>query len=182
MADFLSQIDRSWTLFLDRDGVINQRIIGGYVDSIDDFVFLLGVLESIRVFNQKFGRIVIVTNQQGVGKGLMTPQQLAVVHAFMLAEIKRARGHVDGVYFCTDLASDPNNCRKPSTIMAENARLDFPEIDFSKSVMVGDSNSDIQFGKNCGMKTVYIQSKNVKQNLNSDLTLNGLPELIDLIK
>ena len=71
--DWIGKIDKSWTLFLDRDGVINVRLIDDYVKNINEFEFLPGVLEAFKIFSEKFGRIIIVTNQQGVGKGLMVP-------------------------------------------------------------------------------------------------------------
>ena len=157
-ANFLNNIDASWTLFLDRDGVINTRKFGGYITSPDEFEFNPKVLESIAYFTQTFNKIIIVTNQQGVGKGLMTEEALKTVHSFMISEIEKKSGKIDSIYYCTDLADSDNNCRKPSPVMAQKAIADNPEIDINKSIMVGDSLSDIEFGKNAGMKTVFITS------------------------
>lgn len=181
MTDFLRRIDKSWTLFLDRDGVINQRIVGGYVARVSEFNFPPGVLESMSSFATIFGRVVVVTNQQGIGKGLMTHHQLSEVHKFMITEIEASGGRIDAVYYCSDLASDDNSCRKPSPFMANQARLDFPEIDFSKSIMVGDSVSDMEFGKACGMKTVFVQHDKSKGEIVADVCVSGLPELVRLI-
>ena len=160
--DWKGKIDKSWTLFLDRDGVINVRLIDDYVKNINEFEFLSGVLEAFKIFAEKFGRIIIITNQQGVGKGLMTLQDVDSVHDFMKKEITKAKGRVDAIYVCPQLKSDPNNFRKPSPRMAYMAQHDFPEIDFDKSVMIGDSNSDIEFGKNAGMYTILIGEEPVK--------------------
>ena len=154
--DWKGKIDQSWTLFLDRDGVINVRLIDDYVKNTGEFEFMPGVLEAFRIFAQKFGRIIIVTNQQGVGKGLMTMNDVEAVHDYMLKEIENQKGRVDKIYVCPQLKSDPDNYRKPSPRMAYMAQHDFPEIDFGKSVMIGDSNSDIEFGKNAGMHTILI--------------------------
>ena len=154
--DWKGKIDQSWTLFLDRDGVINVRLIDDYVKNTGEFEFMPGVLEAFRIFAQKFGRIIIVTNQQGVGKGLMTMKDVETVHDYMLKEIENQKGRVDKIYVCPQLKSDPDNYRKPSPRMAYMAQHDFPEIDFGKSVMIGDSNSDIEFGKNAGMHTILI--------------------------
>ena len=154
--DWKGKIDQSWTLFLDRDGVINVRLIDDYVKNTGEFEFMPGVLEAFRIFAQKFGRIIIVTNQQGVGKGLMTMKDVEAVHDYMLKEIENQKGRVDKIYVCPQLKSDPDNYRKPSPRMAYMAQHDFPEIDFGKSVMIGDSNSDIEFGKNAGMHTILI--------------------------
>lgn len=160
--DWRGKIDKSWTLFLDRDGVINVRLIDDYVKNLGEFEFLPGVLDAFTIFAEKFGRIIIVTNQQGVGKGLMTLQDVDKVHDFMVKEIEKQKGRVDKIYVCPQLKSDPDNFRKPSPRMAYMAQHDFPEIDFDKSVMIGDSNSDIEFGKNAGMYTILIGYEPVK--------------------
>ena len=88
MMDWKSIIDNEWTLFLDRDGVINVRIIDGYVTNIEDFEFLPNVIEAFKIFKDKFKRIIIVTNQQGVGKGIMTNEDVRNVHSYMVHEIE----------------------------------------------------------------------------------------------
>ena len=158
------KIDKSWTLFLDRDGVINVRLIDDYVKNINEFEFLPGVLEAFKIFAEKFGRIIIVTNQQGVRKGLMTLHDVEEVHKFMLKEIENQKGRVDKIYVCPQLKSDPDNFRKPSPRMAYMAQHDYPEINFEKSIMIGDSNSDIEFGKNAEMYTILIQVEVIRIN------------------
>lgn len=160
--DWKGKIDKSWTLFLDRDGVINVRLIDDYVKNINEFEFLPGVLDAFKIFTEKFGRIIIVTNQQGVGKGLMTLQDVNTVHQFMTKEIEAQKGRIDAIYVCPQLKSAPDNFRKPSPRMAYMAQHDYPEIDFDKSIMIGDSNSDIEFGKNAGMYTILIGDEPVK--------------------
>ena len=120
--EWKGKIDKSWTLFLDRDGVINVRLIDDYVKNINEFEFLPGVLEAFKIFAEKFGRIIIVTNQQGVGKGLMTLQDVDMVHDFMKKEIDNQKGRIDAIYICPQLKSDPNNFRKPSPRMAYMAQ------------------------------------------------------------
>lgn len=164
MDSFLKNINSSWTLFLDRDGVINKRLVDNYIKSWDEFEFLPGVLESMAVFSKLFGKIIVVTNQQGVGKGWMTETELKGINKKMTMDIKDAGGRIDAVYYCTDLKNKYGNCRKPSTVLFERARRDFPEIDPSKSIMAGDSQSDIDFGTNAGMYTVFIGSENSKAN------------------
>lgn len=153
-------IDKTWTLFLDRDGVINRRIVDDYVKKWEEFEFLEGVLDAIKIFNEKFGRIVVVTNQQGIGKGLMRIEDLELIHKNMVYEITYFKGRIDKAYFSPYLASENHPTRKPNIGMALQAQKDFPEIDFSKSLMIGDSKSDIEFGKNAGMKTIFIGKEN----------------------
>lgn len=181
MLDFLKQVDRSWTLFLDRDGVINRRIVGGYVAKKEEFEFLPGVLSAIRCFSERFGKIVVVTNQQGVGKGIMDLTQLELVHEHMSLEITSFGGRIDGIYFSADLATQPNNSRKPNIDMALQAKADFHEIDFSRSIMVGDSKSDMEFGQNAGMKTIFVSSKSAPGSVRFDMCVSGLAELEQLM-
>lgn len=155
------KIDETWTLFLDRDGVINKKIPNGYVLQWDEFEFLPHVLGALRFFGQIFGRIVIVTNQQCVGKELITKDGLNEIHELMLAEITEAGGRIDKVYFCPDLAEKEPPCRKPEVGMALWAKRDFPEIDFNKSVMVGDSLTDMRFGLSLGMDCFFVTPKEI---------------------
>ena len=150
------KFDRTWTLFLDRDGVINQRLMNDYIKTIEGFVFLDGVLEAMPIFNQIFGQIVVVTNQQGIEKGLMTQKDLYNIHARMLNSIRDKGGRIDAIYHCPELANTNAECRKPNTGMALEAKTDFPEIDFEKSVMIGDSISDMEFGRKLGMTCVFV--------------------------
>lgn len=163
---------KDWSLFLDRDGVINKRKPNDYIRSSEEFVFLDGVLDALAVFNQVFKHIVVVTNQQGIGKGLMKTSELEQIHAFMLSEIESAKGRIDKVYYCPALKSANSFCRKPSVGMGLNARKDLPAIQFNKSFMVGDSESDLRFGKRLGMKTVFISD--------DLLEIRKLHHLIDL--
>jgi D-glycero-D-manno-heptose 1,7-bisphosphate phosphatase len=150
---------KNWSLFLDRDGVINERLPGEYVHHWSAFQFCPGALEALRLFSHYFARIVVVTNQQGVGKGLMSEAELALLHQQMLHEVEQAGGRIDKIYACTEKSSPENHCRKPSPKMALDARHDFPDINFSRSIMVGDSFSDLVFGQNLGMYVVWIMGK-----------------------
>ncbi len=173
----VSKINRKSTLFLDRDGVINKRIFNGYVTSPAAFEFLPGVKESLAFFNRIFGKIIVITNQQGVGKGLMTEKDLHKIHDFMLQEVEKAGGRIDAVYYCADLKDKEGNCRKPAGTMAERAEKDFPEIDFTNSIMAGDSESDILFGKRKGMTTVFIgDNTGLSEDVTPDYLFSSLYE------
>lgn len=175
------KIDKSWTLFLDRDGVINQRIFGGYVLDKESFVFQQGVLDAIAQLSLKFGRIIVVTNQQGIAKNLMTERNLLDIHNYMVEQIEARGGKVDAVYFASNMKGEMvNDRRKPNPSMALEAKERFEEINFEYAVMVGDTDSDILFGKNLGMKTVLIQSKEVIHE-KADLTVSSLQELKEIL-
>jgi histidinol-phosphate phosphatase family protein len=164
---------KEWTLFLDRDGVISRRLPGDYVRSWDEFRFLEGVPEAMTIFSKTFGRIIIVSNQQGVGKGLMSHETLEKIDQRMKEETRNSGGRIDASFYCTHLASENHPDRKPGSGMAIKAKAAFPEIEFPKSVMVGDSPSDMEFGKNLGMVTVFISEDNDRQE-NADFTFTSL--------
>ena len=149
-------IDSGWTLFLDRDGVINTRILGGYVRKWEQFEFLPGVPEALKILSQVFPRIIVVSNQQGIGKGLMTEKELEDLHRKMIAEIENNGGRIDRVYHSPHLEEEGSVKRKPNVGMALMARKEFPGINFRRSVMVGDSISDMIFGKRLKMVNVFI--------------------------
>jgi histidinol-phosphate phosphatase family protein len=153
------------TLFLDRDGVINKLRINDYVKSWDEFEFLPEVLDALRILSKHFKHIIVVTNQRGVGKGLMTEDMLQDIHKKMIATIESAGGRIDKVYYCTAISeNDPD--RKPNTGMAMQAKKDFPDIDFSKSVMVGDSEVDNLFAQKLGISYINAQNNSLYKIIN----------------
>lgn len=155
-------IDEGWTLFLDRDGVINKRKIDDYVKSWDEFEFIPGVQEAISRLTKHFEKIIIVSNQQGIGKMLMSEKDLELIHQRMNNEIKKKGGTITNIYFCPYLEAENSINRKPEPGMGYMAKKDFPDIDFKKSVMVGDSITDMQFGRNLGMVNVFITTEKIK--------------------
>lgn len=172
-------IDKAWTLFLDRDGVINERIVGDYVKNVGEFHFLPGVKEAIASLSNHFGKIVVVTNQQGIGKGKYTHEDLAAIHQFMKTEVESANGRIDAVFYAPNLASENSPLRKPGIGMALNAKKIFPQIDFSRSIMVGDTASDMQFARNAGMKAVFCCS--AAEEVSADVRVSSLPEFASYI-
>ena len=148
------------TLFLDRDGVINRWLPGDYVRTWDQFVFLPGILESLRAWAGRFKHIIIVSNQRGVGKGKMTQEELDAVHGRMMEEIRRNGGRIDGFYICTAVdESDPR--RKPNPGLFLEACRDFPDITPERSLMLGDSHYDRDFARNCGMGFVLMETADI---------------------
>ena len=150
------KIEKGWALFLDRDGVINKRLPDEYVKRPDDFEFISGVQEALAILAGFFHPIIVVTNQQGIGKGLMTSDQLEEIHKKMLSGIIEKGGRIDQVFFSPDLNNSRSFSRKPSIGMGLTARKQFPSIRFRNSIMAGDSYSDILFGHRLGMTTVLI--------------------------
>lgn len=171
-------IDSTWTLFLDRDGVINRRNFDGYIQTIDQFKFLPGVKKGLRRLSQHFGKLIIVTNQQGVGKGLMSKRNLDELHGYMREELSKAGVEIDAVYAATNVRGTRNDRRKPRPNMGLEARRQFQNIDFKKSVMIGDTDGDIRFGTNLGMITVLIRSEESVEG-KPDFIVNDLEQLAD---
>jgi len=180
----LSHIDKSWTLFLDRDGVLNYEIQGNYVRNWEEFIFYSQTTENIVYFNSCFQRLIVATNQRGVTKGLMTLSDLEQIHSNMLKEIQDRGGKIDRIYFCVDTETS-SPCRKPNPGMAYQAVRDFPDIDLRKSLMVGNNISDMLFGKNAGMKTVFLKTTNPELELphpEVDFFFNNLDEFASALK
>jgi histidinol-phosphate phosphatase family protein len=144
-----------WTLFLDRDGVLNIEKNDDYILNWEEFQFYPTTLDALAILRPLFSRIFLVTNQKGVGRGLMSLADLENIHANMLSAIQSKGGGLDHLFFCTDLDSDSPN-RKPNPGMAFQAKTLYPAVDFNKSIMVGNRTSDMAFGKNAGMHTVFL--------------------------
>jgi histidinol-phosphate phosphatase family protein len=132
--------------------------VNDYVKDWSEFEFMPGILKALASWSAQFKYIIIVTNQRGIGRGLMTEEDLTDIHRRMVAEISKNGGRIDRIYYCADVDVD-NPDRKPNIGMALKAKADFPDIDFSKSVMVGDSDSDMEFGIKSGMRIKKIDLK-----------------------
>ncbi|MDD2984028.1 MAG: HAD-IIIA family hydrolase [Crocinitomicaceae bacterium] len=171
------EVNQDWTLFLDRDGVINVRKMGGYIENIEQFEFLPEAKEAIAAFSKIFKYVFVVTNQQGISKGIMTESNLFDIHRYMTNEIELAGGKIDACYHAPGLKATDVTRRKPFPGMALEAKENFPTVDFRKSIMVGDTDSDIQFGKNLGMKTIRIKTLE-PIGIEADATVNNLKEIL----
>lgn len=174
----LPKIDRSWSLFLDRDGVINEEKYNDYIRYWDEFKFYEGVEEAMEIFARRFGRIIIVTNQRGVAKGLHRLEDVELIHKKLKEKIVKAGGRIDQIYFETSLDDDHPN-RKPQPGMGHLAREEFPDINFSKSLMVGNTLSDMLFGRNLGVAAnilIFTRSEVDQQNASIDFKFPSLIE------
>ena len=181
----LNIIDDSWTLFIDRDGVINRRIPNDYVVVWEQFVFHEGVLDAIRYFAGRFKHIFIITNQQGIGKGLMSEVELAILHHKMLTAIEEVGGRVDRVYYCPSIRTDNDPMRKPAPGMGLLTKIDYPDVDFSKAIMAGDTKPDMEFGRNLNMTTALIAENGSFEKVGKafvDLRFLGLKGFAEALK
>jgi D-glycero-D-manno-heptose 1,7-bisphosphate phosphatase len=143
-------------VFLDRDGVINQKPTAGlYVTKWEDFHILPGVIEAITLLNQSGFLVIVVTNQRCVAKGLMTVAELDLMHERMTDTLARAGAMIDETLYCPHEKEPPCDCRKPAPGMllrAARAR----GIDLSASWMIGDSDNDMEAGTNAGCQTAQL--------------------------
>jgi len=142
--------------FLDRDGVINRKLPEGqYVTRWEEMEFLLGVSAAISLLTQAGFCVLIVSNQRCVAKGLLTANELESIHDRMCRELAASGATITEVYYCPHEEQPPCGCRKPSPGMLLRAALEH-EIDLLASWMIGDSEIDVQAGKNAGCRTVRI--------------------------
>lgn len=179
MTQLQHSFDATWTLFLDRDGVLNERTPDDYIKKWEEFSFIAGVPKAMEKLANVFGRIIVVTNQAGIGKKLMTEKHLHEIHRMMRKTIDLLDGRIDKIYYAPETPSPDAPRRKPASTMALEAQKDFPEINFERSLMIGDSAADIEFGKKLGMVTVLIEGKGDDlKDLQPDYTFSSLPDFV----
>lgn len=171
-------VEKGWSLFLDRDGVINQRIPDDYVKLPDEFEFINGVTQAFGIFAGIFNPIIVITNQQGIGRRLMTISQLNLIHEKMRQKITEAGGRIDAVFYSPDLKNTNSFTRKPAVGLGLKARKQFPSINFKQSIMAGDTHSDILFGHRLGMVTVLIGTGKEVAFMCSGILDFSFPDLI----
>ena len=147
------------TLFLDRDGVINKKLEERYVRDFSEFEFMEGTIDAISKLTNKFNRIIIITNQQGIGKGIMSDADLNILHTKMEERIEQLGGKINKIYYCPHLEELDCLCRKPRPGMIEQALFDFPAIVLENSYLIGDSDSDIETGKRMNLSTVKVDNE-----------------------
>lgn len=165
-----------WTLFLDRDGVINVRKMDGYIERPEEFEFLPGVEEWLEKHAGRFKRVLVVTNQRGIARRLMTEEDLEVVHQKMKERLALRKVEFDGIYHCPHDRDSGCRCRKPGPGLVEQALSDFPEIELKKSILIGDTQSDMQLGRSFGMVTVLVGEEEIAGEW-YDVRLEGLQDL-----
>jgi histidinol-phosphate phosphatase family protein len=143
-------------IFFDRDGVVNRRRMDDYVKSWEEFEFLPDIFDVLPLAHQGGFLAVLVTNQRGIGRGLMSADLLEAIHDRMQSALLQRTGHrFDAIYFCPHDTPDGCDCRKPLPGMLLRAAADL-RIDLEGSWMVGDSESDIQAGIAAGCHTARV--------------------------
>jgi D-glycero-D-manno-heptose 1,7-bisphosphate phosphatase len=181
-------VDRVRTIFLDRDGILNEKMPEGqYVTRWEEFHMIAGVPEAVRRLNQGGLRVIVVTNQRGIALGLYSLADVEGIHARFQQELETAGARIDAFFICPhDI--DQCNCRKPLPGLFEQAVARFPEISAATSVMIGDSLSDIEFGSNLDMATIFIDMEPERHSLYAeeaaklaDLRCASLADAVDAL-
>jgi D-glycero-D-manno-heptose 1,7-bisphosphate phosphatase len=143
-------------IFLDRDGVINKKTESGYVLKWDEFQFLPGVIDAIKLINKMNIPIYVISNQSCVGRRMVKLEEVQDINSRMLKELEKQGAHIEGVYFCPHHPDDGCDCRKPKTGLFKQAAKEHP-IDLADSWFIGDSETDEEAGKNLGCHTYLVK-------------------------
>lgn len=152
-----SSIGHRPALFLDRDGVINERIVNGYVTDWQAFQFVEGAVSVLRDLARLRLPILVISNQSGVGKGSFSRGALRQITQRFVAAVERRGGHIDGVYYCPHRPDEGCPCRKPRPGLLLRAARDW-RIDLGASVMIGDATTDVQAAQAAGCRSILIDS------------------------
>lgn len=173
-------------VFLDRDGVLNQKPARGeYITRVEDLALLPGVEDAVAALNRSGRKVIVVTNQRGIALGLYTQTELGRMHEYLEAQLALRGGQLDAIYVCPHDAGQCD-CRKPLTGLFEQAFRDFPDAKPERSIMVGDSLRDIEAGLRVGMTTAMILSDDGEPTAEDDratalaqVSTRSLSELVD---
>jgi D-glycero-D-manno-heptose 1,7-bisphosphate phosphatase len=164
----------SLTVFIDRDGVINRkRPEPHYVTSWEEFEFLPGALEGLAALARTDARIIVVTNQRGIARGVYTEETLVDMHARMKAAVEAAGGRIDAIYYCPHEGGC--ECRKPATGMFERAAREVPGADLAEAVVIGDNVCDLEAAARLGCPSVLVGSVERQREILEKAGRRGVP-------
>jgi D-glycero-D-manno-heptose 1,7-bisphosphate phosphatase len=168
--------------FLDRDGVINRKAPteDEYITHWEKMQILPGVVEAIALLSRSSYRVIVVSNQRCVAKGLLTAKELDSMHQRMCGELAAMGAKIDGVYYCPHEEQPPCSCRKPEPGMLF-AAADEHQVDLSSSWMIGDSEKDVEAGRRAGCRTVRILRTDINADGNADVLAGSLLEAVHQI-
>lgn len=157
-------------IFFDRDGVINRRLMGDYVKRWDEFEFLPDIFELLPLVHEAGYLAIVITNQRGIGRGLMSEHDLEEIHERMQSTLAGRTGErFDALYHCPHETADACDCRKPLPGMLRRAATDHG-IDLASSWMIGDSESDIEAGIAAGCRTILVAPPGTKTRAEISVT------------
>ncbi|MFT4875906.1 MAG: histidinol-phosphate phosphatase family protein [Bacteroidia bacterium] len=169
---------KEYTLFIDRDGVINEPIVDNYAKRPEDFILCKGAIDALGELYQIFDKVILVTNQQGIHRGLMSESDLEDVHLKMYKALKnKDLPYFDAAFFAPYLSKVNHPWRKPHNGMLRKAQNYFEGIDFSKAIMVGDSPGDMKLADSLEILKVRINNPQFEFD-NQDVQFDSLSAFV----
>jgi histidinol-phosphate phosphatase family protein len=172
-----SKVDliRSKVAFIDRDGtIIEDKVFLGNPDEIE---FFPGAIEAVKILRKSRYKIVVISNQSGIGRRILTKEMVKEVNDCLLQRLKEKDAPVDALYFCPHHPDDNCDCRKPKTGMIKKAVTEL-KLDLKNAVVIGDHLCDIELGKNIGAKTVLVLTGHGKKELDQLKNTGVKPDFI----
>jgi D-glycero-D-manno-heptose 1,7-bisphosphate phosphatase len=167
-----SFLARSPAVILDRDGVLNEKAPrANYVRSWSEFKWLPNVLETLRRLREAGFRVIVVSNQAGIGRGVMTDDDLQAIHRQMVKEVAAAGGRIEAIYYCPHDWNDGCECRKPKPGMLFQAQHDF-NLDLSRTLFIGDDERDAQAAEAAGCLPALVSDQNSLEKIVGELIAN----------
>ncbi len=143
----------SKVVFLDRDGTIIED--KNFLKTPDEIEFIPGSVQAIRILRNLGYKIVVISNQSGIGRGILTEKMVREVNDCLLRRLKEKEAPVDALYFCPHHRDNNCSCRKPKTGMPQKAAQEL-KLNLKNAVVIGDKLTDVELGKNMGAKTVLV--------------------------
>jgi len=165
-------------VILDRDGVINQDS-DDFIKSPDEWIPIPGSLEAIARLNREGWRVVVATNQSGVGRGLFNMDMLNRIHDKMLQMVRSKGGEIDGIFFCPHVPEESCRCRKPRPGMLEEIARRF-RIKLNGVPAIGDSERDLVAARGAMATPILVKTGKGRRTLKSSTELEGVPVYADL--
>lgn len=174
------RIEPGRTVFLDRDGTINESAPEGeYVTSPEAMRLIPGAGDAVRMLNEHPVKVVVVTNQRGIALGKMSEADLAAIHRRLVDDLAGCGAHLDGIFHCPHQRG-ACDCRKPETGMFERAAREIEGVEIGAGAMIGDSAIDIEAGAKLGLTTVRLGATGEGDPV-ADLNAPSLLEAVGLL-
>lgn len=140
-------------VFVDRDGTVIEE--KDFIKTPDEMEFLPGSIEAIKILRELGYKIIVISNQSGIGRGILTEEMVTKVNESFLERLKKENAEIDALYFCPHRPEDNCDCRKPRTGLIQKA-VEEHKLDLKDAVVIGDKLSDVELGRNLGAKTVLV--------------------------
>ncbi|NQV08720.1 HAD family hydrolase [Candidatus Woesearchaeota archaeon] len=169
-------------VFLDRDGTLN--VDKGYTYKLKKLELIPGVIEGMKILAGTDYKLIIITNQQGIGKGMYNEEDAIRFNNVLKELIEKMGGRIDGVYFCPHMKEDNCECRKPKIGMLLKAKQDF-DLNLEKCFFIGDTSLDMGAGKNANCKTILLKTGydgEKKFEVKPDFIVEDLLEAVRIVK